>query len=70
MVGGLLLRGMMAGVIAGLLAFGFARVFGEPPVNSAGAAVGGLFSLVFAYLYGRAGRLRPQIAMGCISARA
>ena len=97
MVGGLLLRGMMAGVIAGLLAFGFARVFGEPPVNSAiafeqhmdkmkgempepelvsratqaglglfvgvvvyGAAVGGLFSLVFAYLHGRAGRLRPR----------
>jgi hypothetical protein len=97
MVGGLLLRGMVAGVIAGLLAFGFARVFGEPPVNSAiafehhmdkmkdempepelvsratqaglglfvgvvvyGAAVGGLFSLVFAYLHGRAGRLRPR----------
>ena len=86
MVGGLLLRGMLAGVVAGLLAFGFARVFGEPPVDRAiafeeqmdkmkgempepelvsratqaglglfvgvvvyGAAVGGLFSLVFAY---------------------
>jgi hypothetical protein len=97
MVGGLLLRGMLAGVVAGLLAFGFARVFGEPPVDRAiafeeqmdkmkgempepelvsratqaglglfvgvvvyGAAVGGLFSLVFAYSHGRAGRLRPR----------
>ncbi len=97
MVGGLLLRGLLAGVIAGLLAFGFARVFGEPPVNHAiafeqqmdkmkgempepelvsrttqsglglfvgvvvyGAAVGGLFSLIFAYLHGRAGSLPPR----------
>lgn len=35
MVGGLLLRGMLAGIIAGLLAFGFARVFGEPQVERA-----------------------------------
>lgn len=28
----LLLRGMLVGVIAGLLAFGFARVFGEPAI--------------------------------------
>lgn len=35
MVGGLLLRGMLAGVLAGLLAFGFARVFGEPQVDGA-----------------------------------
>lgn len=35
MVGGLLLRGMIAGIIAGLLAFGFARVFGEPQVDRA-----------------------------------
>lgn len=35
MVGGLLLRGMLAGIIAGLLAFGFARVFGEPQVDRA-----------------------------------
>lgn len=32
MVGRLLLRGMIVGLIAGLLAFGFARVFGEPQV--------------------------------------
>jgi predicted cobalt transporter CbtA len=35
MVGSLLLRGMLVGVVAGLLAFGFARVFGEPEVDRA-----------------------------------
>ncbi len=35
MVGNLLLRGMIVGVVAGLLAFGFARVFGEPAVEHA-----------------------------------
>jgi len=35
MVGSLLLRGMLVGVLAGLLAFGFARVFGEPQVDLA-----------------------------------
>jgi hypothetical protein len=35
MVGDLLLRGMLAGIIAGLLAFGFARIFGEPQVDGA-----------------------------------
>lgn len=35
MVGRLLLRGMLAGAVAGLLAFGFARVFGEPSVAQA-----------------------------------
>src|ERR1700685_3878425 len=35
MVGQLLLRGMLVGILAGLLAFGFARVFGEPAVDSA-----------------------------------
>jgi hypothetical protein len=94
MVGKLLVRGMLAGIAAGLLTFGFAKVFGEPQVDQAisfeeklgaakgeapepelvsrptqaglglftgvmvyGAAVGGLFALTFAYLYGRAGRL-------------
>ena len=121
MVGSLLLRGMLVGVVAGLLAFGFARVFGEPEVDRAiafeatktgeaptkaaphahgeththggahthsgahtsaeapepelvsratqaglglatgvvvyGAAVGGLFALVFAFAYGRIGRI-------------
>ncbi|MET1028119.1 MAG: CbtA family protein [Dongiaceae bacterium] len=94
MVGKLLLRGMLVGIVAGLLAFGFARVFGEPAVDGAiafeeqtaathgeahepelvsrevqssiglltgtlvyGAAIGGLFALVFAYAYGRVGSL-------------
>ena len=35
MVGSLLLRGMLVGAVAGLLAFGFARVFGEPEVDRA-----------------------------------
>jgi len=35
MTGQLLLRGMIVGLIAGLLAFGFARVFGEPMVDRA-----------------------------------
>lgn len=35
MIGTLLARGMIVGVIAGLLAFGFAKVFGEPQVDKA-----------------------------------
>jgi Probable cobalt transporter subunit (CbtA) len=35
MVGNLLLRGMLVGAIAGLLAFGFARIFGEPQLERA-----------------------------------
>jgi predicted cobalt transporter CbtA len=97
MVGKLLLRGMLVGLIAGVLAFAFARVYGEPQVDKAiafeeqqaqasgeapepemvsratqagiglatgvlvyGAALGGLFSLVFAYAYGRLGSLGPR----------
>jgi hypothetical protein len=97
MVGNLLLRGMLVGVLAGLLAFGFARIFGEPQVDRAiafeemsshdhgdapeeelvsretqaglglatgvivyGAAFGGLFALVFAFVQGRVGRLGPR----------
>ncbi|MBC8743007.1 CbtA family protein [Paraburkholderia sp. UCT31] len=94
MVGKLLVRGMLAGIVAGLLTFAFARIVGEPQVDQAisfeekaaaargeapepeivsrqtqaglglltgvvtyGAAFGGLFSLVFAYAYGRSGTL-------------
>jgi hypothetical protein len=94
MVGKLLVRGMLTGVVAGLLTFGFAKIAGEPQVDQAisfeektaaakgeapepplvsrstqaglglltgvtmfGAAVGGLFSLVFAWAYGRAGAI-------------
>lgn len=100
MVGSLLLRGMLIGVVAGLVAFVFAYTVGEPLVDYAigfeeqqaaaeagatatdeaeepelvtrgeqatiglitglvgyGAAIGGLFSLVFAFAYGRVGSL-------------
>jgi predicted cobalt transporter CbtA len=115
MVRALLVRGMLVGCFAGLLAFGVGKLFGEPEVDRAigfeqqsehaageahemamdgandtamagahehgeelvsrgvqstiglftgvvvyGAAVGGLFALVFAFTYGRIGRLRPQ----------
>ncbi len=97
MVGNLLLRGMLVGVFAAVMAFGFARAFGEPPVDRAiafeeqmskakgeaaepalvsrevqssiglftglavyGAAMGGLLSLVFAFVYGRFGRMSPR----------
>ncbi|CAM5776031.1 membrane protein [Labrys miyagiensis] len=35
MVRSLLIRGMLVGILAGLLAFGFAKVFGEPQVDAA-----------------------------------
>lgn len=35
MIGNLLLRGMIAGMIAALLTFGFAQIFGEPPIEAA-----------------------------------
>lgn len=35
MVGKLIFQGLIAGILAGLLAFGFARVFGEPTVETA-----------------------------------
>jgi len=35
MVGGLLLRGMLVGIVAGVVAFGFSKVFGEPPIDRA-----------------------------------
>jgi len=35
MVGGLLLRGMLVGVVAGLLCFGFLKIAGEPSVDRA-----------------------------------
>jgi hypothetical protein len=97
MVGSLLLRGMLIGVAAGLIAFVFAHTFGEPQVDRSiafeeqqaaaageapepelvsrgeqstiglatglvvyGAAVGGLFSLVFAFAYGRVSQLSAR----------
>lgn len=94
----LLVWGLLAGLLGGLLAFGFAAVYGEPPVEAAiaveeqgaehdhgtaeepppvsrdvqrtaglaiatclfGTALGGLFSLAFAFAYGRMGTLTPR----------
>src|SRR5271154_50167 len=93
----LLLRGMLVGVVAGLLVFAFARWTGEPQVERAiafetsldqargeapepemvsrkvqrsfglltgavvyGAAMGGIFGLVFAFAYGRMGVAEPR----------
>ena len=119
MIRTLLVRGMLVGVLAGLLAFGFARIVGEPSVDAAiaieeansaaeadhahaadvvdeaaeaapaahshgdeeeelvsrstqaglglltgtvvyGAAIGGIFALVFAFAYGRVGPVTPR----------
>lgn len=94
----LLIRGMLVGLGAGVLAFVFASIFGEPPVQQAidfegqlaklhhepaepelvsrdmqrslglltgtalmGVALGGIFSLVYAYAYGRIGDMSPRL---------
>ena len=123
MVRALLIRGMFVGFIAGLLAFGFAKVFGEPHIERAIAietsgeahnaahshdrgvvvlpaphepprlsaesglvsrdiqagiglftgivvyatAMGGLFSLVFAFANGRAARVSPRAMSALLS---
>ena len=105
MVRALLIRGMLAGALAGLLACGFAWIFGEPQVDVAigfeqhthaaageafqseivsravqstaglligilvyGCAVGGIFSLVFAYAYGRIGSPHPRATAAALAA--
>jgi hypothetical protein len=96
---------MLAGLAAGVIAFAFARLFGEPQVDLAigfeehmrhmagdapepelvsravqgtiglltgvvvyGAALGGIFSLVFAYAQGRTGRLGPRATAAVLAA--
>jgi hypothetical protein len=105
MVRALLVRGVLAGALGGLLAFGFAWVFGEPQVDLAigfeqhvraaagqapepelvsravqstaglligilvyGGALGGIFSLVFAFAYGRLGRLSARATAAMLAA--
>jgi len=100
----LLVRGMLIGLLAGILGFGFARIFGEPEVNRAVAfadqarlakgepaepvlvsrqtqaglglftgvvvysvALGGLFALVFAAVYGRVGALSPRMTAALLA---
>lgn len=107
MTGKLLLRGLLVGLVAGMLGFGFLKAFGEPSVDRAiafetqldaaraaaaqakgmpapmaepelvsrpvqagiglftgvavySAAIGGLFALAFAALYGRVGQLSAR----------
>lgn len=97
MMKALLIRGMIAGAIAGLTSLVFAYLFGEPSINGAiafeeraqaaagehpvaelvsrevqstlglvtalviyGVAIGGIFALVYATVYGRAMRLGPR----------
>jgi hypothetical protein len=100
-VRGLLIRGMLVGLAAGVLMFVFAKVFGEPAVDKAiafeeahsppsseaplvsrslqstlglltgtvvyGIAMGGVFALVFAAVYGRIGRARPRTTAGVLA---
>jgi len=104
MIRPLLVRGMLVGLAAGLLAFAFAFVFGEPQVQHAidfedhlarinhepadaeivsrgiqrtlglltgtvvmGVALGGLFSLVFAWAYGRIGAMSPRLTSAVLA---
>ncbi|MGO4438412.1 CbtA family protein [Rhizobium sp. RAF56] len=104
MVGRLLLRGMLVGVLAGLVVFFLARIFGEPLVDHAiafeeqvaltageapepelvsratqagiglftaviiyGAAIGGIFSLVFAYVHGRVSPFGPRATAALVA---
>lgn len=55
MIGRLLLRGMLVGIVAGLLAFGFAKVFGEPMVEQAIALEG-----MEAHEHGEAGEAHEE----------
>jgi Probable cobalt transporter subunit (CbtA) len=100
----LLVRGMLVGLAAGVLAFAFAFVFGEPQVQKAidfeeqlarihhespdpeivsrgvqrtlglltgttvlGVALGGMFSLAFAGIYGRVSRLPARITSALLA---
>ncbi|QEC47037.1 CbtA family protein [Baekduia soli] len=103
----LLIRGMIIGACAGLLAFAFARVFGEPQIQHAidfesylarlhhepegpelvsrgvqrsfglltgtlfmGVALGGIFSLTYAWAYGRIGNMSPRLTSLVLAAAA
>ena len=96
-VRGLLVRGMLVGLAAGILMFAFAKVLGEPAIDKAiafegpshdpplvsralqstlglltgtvfyGVAMGGVFALVFAAVYGRVGHARPRITAATLA---
>ena len=99
-----LIRGMICGIVAGLLVFLYAKFFGEPSVDGAigvedllakaagempepdlvsrdlqstwglftgvmlfATAIGGLFSLLFAYAWGRMGKLNAQASAALLA---
>src|SRR3954471_1913332 len=100
-VRGLLIRGMLAGLAAGVLMFVFAKVFGEPSIDKAIAfeeahghgeagaplvsrsmqaslglltgtvvyavAMGGVFALIFAAVFGRIGHARPRVTAATLA---
>jgi predicted cobalt transporter CbtA len=100
-VRGLLVRGLLVGLAAGLLAFVFAKLFGEPQIDKAiafeeahsppsseaplvsrglqstlglltatvvyGAAMGGVFALVFAAVQGRVGHGGPRVTAATVA---
>jgi hypothetical protein len=118
MIASLLARGMLAGALAGVLAFGFAKILGEPSVDAAiaieeagaaaqpavtagahvhaaepaepeeelvsrptqagiglltatvvyGAAIGGIFALIFAFAWGRVDGLGPRALAAALAA--
>ena len=107
MVRTLLVRGMLVGFLAGLVAFVYARIFAEPLINQAIAfedhmhqlagdppdpelvsravqstfglltgiavystALGGIFSLVYAFAQGRLGRMGPRGTAAILAAGA
>ena len=104
MVRTLLCWGMLVGLVAGLLTFGYAKIFGEPLVDRAitfedqmdrakgespgpelvsrevqsgvglltgvvvyGTALGGLFSLAFAFAYQRVGPASPRLTAALLT---
>jgi len=104
MVKTLLCWGMLVGIVAGLLAFGFGKIFGESQIDRAitfedqmdrakgeppgpelvsrevqsgvglltgvvvyGTALGGLFSLAFAYAYRRVGPASPRVTAALLA---
>lgn len=106
-VRGLLIRGLLIGLAAGLLAFAFAFAFGEGPVQQAidfedllvqrsgdpagpalvsrdvqstlglltgtvalAVALGGIFALVYAYVYGRVGAAGPRVTAAVLASGA
>jgi hypothetical protein len=70
MVRSLLTRGMLVGALAGLAAFAFAFLFGEPQVQHAIDFEEHLAALTFAYAYGRITTLNARATAAALSGAA